>query len=94
MTALAIALSTITTPYMLVYDLLLLAWPCMVLLSWARQWDRAQSQVVPTIALLLVLSFVSCLPSMEWQPVVFVVVWIAVLLWQGLNSAARSSAAM
>ncbi|MDP2859749.1 MAG: glycosyltransferase family 87 protein [Bacillota bacterium] len=94
MTALAIALSTIPTPYMLVYDLLLLAWPCMVVLSWARQGHPAQSQVVPAIAILLVLSFVSCLSSIEWQPVVFVMVWIAVQLWQGLNSATRSRVAM
>ena len=88
MIALAIALSIITTPYMLVYDVLLMAWPCMVLLSQVRQGHPGQSQIVAAIAMLLVLSLISGLVSTKWQPIAFVLVWIAALLWQGLRSAA------
>ena len=91
-TGLAVALSIVTAPYMLAYDAILMAWPCMVLVSWVRESLLREAQAVSAISLLLILNLVGYLRGASWQPVVIVVVWVAILLWRGLAQAEHGEA--
>ncbi len=73
-TAMSVVLGILFTPYMLSYDMLLLAWPCMVLVS-------AEPLYGPlTVMALLVLLWAGSLYPMSWQPVVLAIVAVSVLI--------------
>jgi len=86
-TGLAVALSIVTAPYMLSYDAIVMAWPCMVLVSWKQKGLLREAHVIPAISLLLILNLIGYIRHVSWEAMVIVIIWVSILLWQGLARA-------
>ncbi len=78
-TALAVSLSILLTPYILPYDLLLLAWPCVVVLSGQPIWG------LPVTVCLLATTLAGCTTAMRREPIVLVTMAMTALHWRKMK---------
>jgi hypothetical protein len=78
MSALTVVLTLLISPHILSYDLVLLVWPCLVLLS------SHHRHLGPAVALLMVFSFLAPLLAglVPVQPVAIIMIWLAIMLWR------------